>query len=172
MMLEFGSMMAFSYLFYGLMPVLPLVYLVLRWRQGRSGEPSDPQLGLKAVLYYFHAIGLQLCLAAIALALFALMERHTEEMLRMSAGLLIGGGGIMGLQLTLLNGTNTKEFTRARRALTGFNMIISGLLMASGWLAAAMTLVMESSPSEPLKVGLVLAVVYGVAFWRFSTSLR
>ncbi|MFN3201206.1 MAG: hypothetical protein ACE366_22590 [Bradymonadia bacterium] len=172
MFFEYGSMMAFSWLFYCLLPILPLVYLVLRWRQGKPGEPEDTQLGLKVVLYYFGALGLHICLIAVAVALFGLMERHTEEFLRVSAGLLIGGGGIVGVMLYMASNTNTREFPRARRAMSGFSMILCGLALAVGWVMTAMALVIERSPDEMIKVGLVLVLVYGAGFSGFSRALR
>lgn len=163
---------AFSWFFYILLPLAPLVYLILRWRAYREETPADPQLGVKTVLYYFRTLGYHVILVGEFLLLYGLMDEGSRwQLLRLSAAMLLSGGLIYGLHVWfLVKRTNTAAQPYVARLYNGFNMLICGLVGTGALVATLSTALSEELPWEALKISAGLFVVYGSA-WFAQTSL-
>lgn len=165
MMMEmFGGMFALMLLAYSIIPLFPFVYVILRWRQAREGEPGDPQLGMKVALHYFATIGWHVTLVATFILIYSLVvdsSRMQEVFMRMGAGLLLGGVIVYGLHRVLL-GRLTDSATRPNvtRMFKGLNLVLCGLIGMSALIAMCVMITQESVPEEPFKVGGILMLVY------------
>lgn len=165
MMMEmFGGMFVMMMLAYSIIPLFPFVYILLRWRQAREGEPADPQLGLKVALHYFATIGLHVVLIALVAVLYSFLidnSRVSEEMIRIGAGLLIGGGVILGGHQTLLRQlTDSTSRPNVARVFAGLNLVLCGLIGMGALLAASVMICQEHPPEEGFKLVFVLMAVY------------
>lgn len=159
----FGGVVVMMLLVYSLIPLFPFVYVVLRWRQAREGE-ADPQLGLKVALHYFATIGLHVVLMALVAVLYSFLldsSRGSTEMVRVGAGLLIGGGIILGGHQTLLRSlTDSGSRPNVARVFAGLNLVLCGLIGMGALLAGSVMLCQERVPEEGFKLVLVLMAVY------------
>jgi len=165
MMMEmFGGVFVMVLMAYSLIPLFPFVYVLLRWRQAREGEPADPQLGLKVALHYFATIGLHVVLMALVAVLYSFLidsSRASEEMLRVGAGLLIGGGIILGAHQTLLRSlTDSAARPNVARVFAGLNLVLCGLIGMGALLGASVMLCQERTPEGGFKLVFVLMAVY------------
>lgn len=160
----FGGVVMMMLLVYSLLPLFPFVYVVLRWRQGREGETPDPQLGLKVALHYFATIGLHVVLMALVAVLYSFLidsSRGSTELVRMGAGLLIGGGIILGGHQTLLRSfTDSATRPNVARVFAGLNLVLCGLIGMGALLGASVMLCQEDTPEQSFKLVLVLMAVY------------
>lgn len=160
----FGGVMVMMLMTYSLIPLFPFVYVLLRWRQAREGEPADPQLGLKVALHYFSTIGLHVVLIALVAVLYSFLtdsSRASEELIRIGAGLLIGGGIILGGHQTLLRSiTDSATRPNVARVFAGLNLVLCGLIGMGALLAASVMLCQENTPEGGFKLVFVLMAVY------------
>jgi hypothetical protein len=160
----FGGVVVMMLMTYSLIPLFPFVYVLLRWRQAREGEPADPQLGLKVALHYFATIGLHVVLMALVAVLYSFLidsPRASEELIRIGAGLLIGGGIILGGHQTLLRSiTDSATRPNVARVFAGLNLVLCGLIGMGALLAASVMLCQENTPEGGFKLVFVLMAVY------------
>jgi len=169
MMVEmFGGMFLMMLMAYSVVPLFPFVYVLLRWRQAREGVSPDPQLGLRLALYYFATIGLHVMLVGVVTGLYGLVvdgPRESESMMRVGAGLLIGGGIVFGVHRVLIARlTDPATGGNLARAFAGLNVVLCGLIGMGALIAATVMLTQESVPEEGFKVSAVTMVVY-LAAW-------
>ena len=165
MMMEmFGGEVMMMLLVYSLIPLFPFVYVLLRWRQGREGEPADPQLGLKVALHYFATIGLHVVLMALVAVLYSFLIDNSmvsEPMMRAGGGLLIGGGIILGAHVMLIGRlTDSPGRSNVARVFTGLNVVLCGLIGMGALLAGTTMITQEHVPEDGLKIVMVLMAVY------------
>lgn len=165
MMMEmFGGVFMMMLFAYSLIPLFPFVYVLLRWRQAREGEPADPQLGVKVALHYFATLGLHIVLMALVALLysFTVDSSFVQEMLmRTGGGLLIGGGAVYGIHRALLGRvTDTAKRTNVARVFAGLNVVLCGLVGMGALVAASVMLCQENVSEDGLKIALVLMLVY------------
>jgi hypothetical protein len=169
MMMEmFGGAFMLMLLAYSIIPLFPFVYVILRWRQAREGEPPDPQLGLKVALHYFATIGWHVTLIALFIVLYSFVvdsSRTQEVMLRMGAGLLLGGVTVYGLHRVLIaRMTDSAERPNVVRVFRGLNLVLCGLIGMSALIAVCAMITQESVPEEPFKIAGLLMLVYLTAW--------
>lgn len=176
----FSGVFVMMLLAYSLVPLFPFVYVLLRWRQAREGTTPDPRLGLKVALHYFATIGLHVMLAAAVAGIYSLVldePSTSEELLRVAAGLLVGGGIIYGVHRALLGRlTDAVGSGNVARAFAGLNVVLCGLIGMGALIASTVMLAEESIPEDAFKLAGVLMVVYlagwavqGRALIRMST---
>lgn len=172
MMMEmFGGLFVVMLLAYSIIPLFPFVYVLLRWKQGREGEPPDPQLGLKVALHYFATLGLHVLLMAAVAGLYSFLidgDRAAETLLRTAAGLALGGGVVYGVHRALLGRlTDTATRPNVARMFAGLNLVLCGLVGMGALLTITVLLLQEDTPEDPFKLAIVLMVVY-LAGWAAS----
>jgi hypothetical protein len=165
MMMEmFGGVFVMMLFTYSLLPLFPFVYVLLRWRQGREGEPADPQLGLKVALHYFATIGLHVVLIALVAVLYSFLvdsPRVSESMMRAGAGLLIGGGLVLGGHIMMLRRiTDSASRPNVARVFAGLNLVLCGLIGSGALIATSVMLLQEDVPEDGFKIAMVLLAVY------------
>lgn len=151
-------------LVYSLIPLFPFVYVLLRWRQGRDGEPADTQLGLKVALHYFATLGLHLVLMALVAVLYSFLvddSRGSEQMMRAGGGMLLGGGIILGAHIMLIGRlTDSAGRPNVARMFAGLNLVICGLIGMGALVAGTTMIVQENVPEDGFKLVMVLMAVY------------
>lgn len=155
-----------SYLASAVLWFLPVAYLLLRWRSYRENRPSDPQLGLKTVLYYFRSVGYQVMLAGLACAIFGLLVAESrDEMLRVGVALALSGGIIYGSQAwLLLRHTNTAEHPAAAKLFCGFNLALVALVTCIALVALLALIFARHTPLGSIRLCLAVLVVYAPAW--------
>jgi hypothetical protein len=152
-----------TYLIAGVLWFLPVAYLILRWRAYKENQPKDPQLGFKTVLYYFKSLGYQVLLAGAAVLIAGLMlgDEAVEEMLRLGAALVLGGGVVyVSHAVILLRRTNTNAFPGAARLYNGFNMALVALVGMAALIAFFVILFSEAMGRSAVKTVLAVLLVY------------
>jgi hypothetical protein len=164
MMEMFGGMFVMMLFAYSVVPLLPFVYVLLRWRQAREGEPADPQLGLKVALYYFATLGLHVVLIGAVALLYSLMldgPSMSERLMRLGAGLALGGGLVYAIHRVLIARlTDPARRARVARVFAGLNVVVCGLIGMGCLIATAVMLLQESVPEDAFKLTASLLVVY------------
>ncbi len=87
-MIGLGLFPFLTYYLYVIVPLAPLVYLFIKWRDYRNGLASDPWLGAAVILQYFWTLALQLALFGMTLALAGLIKGRNADELNPGLGLL------------------------------------------------------------------------------------
>jgi hypothetical protein len=140
----FASLFAGLFM-YGLLiaPVLLLAlaipYAILRLRDARSDQ-RDPQLGLKAGLYYFYSLGVLLCLNGLTVAVVDLvMDKRPGAVAvvdwftpaqRVGWAMVTSGVCFALLHLAIIKGlTNDTKWPTPRRIFVGWRFAFHGLVV-------------------------------------------
>lgn len=164
MMEMFGGVFMLMLLAYSIIPLFPFVYVLLRWRIAREGEPPDPQLGLKVALHYFATIGWHVALLAAFVLLYSFVvdsSRMGEAFMRMGAGLLLGGLIVHGLHRALIGRmTDSAQRPGVARVFRGLNLVLCGLIGMSALIGLCVMITQEEVPEEPFKIAGLLMLVY------------
>lgn len=168
--MAFESMMfgatSFIWILYAFLWLFPVAYLILRWRAYREQAPKDPHLGIKAALYYFKTLAYHVMLVGTFCLLFgAINEYVRENMMRLGAGLLLGGAIVYGAHAFIIDKrTNTQQFPAVARIYNGFNLVMTGLVAMAAVIATLVMLFAEHTPAMVIRGALVLLLVYGAAW--------
>jgi nitrate reductase gamma subunit len=163
--LAYGSIGFLAPLMYVLLGLVPVVYLVVRWRTYRESGPADPQLGLKVALFHFRTLGYQIALAGLFCLLYIpFNEEARSDMLRIGGPLLISGLLIYGAHRFFLMKTNQAAFPAVGRLYQGFNLVACGLAGSAALVATLMLLAMEDADARAVMGGMVALLVYGGAW--------
>lgn len=169
-MSAFNSMLfgvtSFVWILYAFLWLFPVAYLILRWRAYREQAPEDPHLGLKAALYYFKTLAYHVMLAGTFLLIFGLINEQVRgEMLRLGAGLLLGGAIVYGAHAVIIDKrTNTLQFPAVARIYNGFNLVMTGLVAMAALVGTLVLLFQEHTPALAVRGALALLLVYGAAW--------
>lgn len=157
---------SFIWILYAFLWLFPVAYLILRWRAYREQSPADPHLGLKAALYYFKTLAYHVMLVGTFLLIFGLINEHVRgEMMRMGAGLLLGGAIVYGAHAVIIDKrTNTHQFPAVARIYNGFNLVMTGLVAMAAVVATLVLLFQEYTPAMVIRGALALLLVYGAAW--------
>jgi hypothetical protein len=162
---------SFSFLIvyvYFVVPLAPIVYIFIKWRAYRDNSPPDPQLGMKAVLYYFKTLAYQGVLASLAILLIGLLKNESDA-IKVGLGVFISCGLIYIIHYIIIPKlTNTREFPLTMRIYTGFNLIIVGLVGMISFVITVTSLIGKSL--QEIKLPLAIFVVYAIA-WVVQTLL-
>jgi hypothetical protein len=154
------------WILYTFLWLFPVAYLILRWRAYREQTPADPHLGIKAALYYFKTLAYHVVLVGTFCLIFGLINDHVrEEMMRLGAGLLLGGGLVYGAHAVIIDKrTNTHQFPAVARIYNGFNLVMTGLVAMAAVIGTLVLLFAEHTPTVVIRGALVLLLVYGAAW--------
>lgn len=169
-MSPFSSMLfgatSFIWLLYAFLWLFPVAYLILRWRAYREQAPADPHLGIKAALYYFKTLAYHVILVGTFCLIFGLINDQVRgEMMRMGAGLLLGGAIVYGVHAVIIDKrTNTLQFPAVARIYNGYNLVMTGLVAMGAVIATLVLLFQEFTPPMVVRGALVLLLVYGGAW--------
>jgi hypothetical protein len=145
-----------------LVPALLVIYLVVRWRQERSGVP-DPQLGWKVVLFFFLWNAIQLAVFGLALVIYSLLEEGSEpRRLGLSlvvSGLIIGGAHAFGVLKS-----NHRQFPNVGRMFSGMHLIFFGAIGSAAIIAMTYNLFRVEPDADFGKVAGTGLIVYIVSW--------
>lgn len=162
---------SFSFLIvyiYFVVPLAPIVYIFIKWRSYRDNSPPDPQLGMKAVLYYFKTLAYQGLLVSLAALFYGVLENESN-LINVGLGIFISCGLIYIVHYIIIPKlTNTHEFPLMARIYTGFNLIIVGLVGMISFVITVTMLIDKGLKKAELPLGVF--VVYAIA-WVVQTIL-
>jgi hypothetical protein len=163
--LLFGAT-SFIWILYAFLWLFPVAYLILRWRAYREQAPNDPHLGMKTALYYFKTLAYHVVLVGAFLLIFGLINDHIRErMMRMGAGLLLGGAIVYGAHAFIIDKrTNTLQFPAVARLYNGFNLVMTGLVAMTAVIVTLVMVFAEHTPAIAIRGALALLLVYGGAW--------
>lgn len=163
-----GSFSFLIFYVYFLVPLAPVVYIFIKWRYYRDNSPPDPQLGMKAVLYYFKTLAYQGLLVSLAALFYGVLENE-NNLINVGSGIFISCGLIYIIHYIIIPKlTNTHEFPLTARIYTGFNLIIVGLVGMISFVVTATILIDKGLKKAELP--LAVFVVYAIA-WVVQTIL-
>src|SRR5262245_12477694 len=168
-----GPVMAIYVVFVFL--VVPLVlYLIARWRDGKSPAP-DPQLGLKLALSFFAFIGFHAVLAGGTLLIYTIINsagsNAKSDGYRFAFGLLLPGALVFAGHTFLLTKTNQVFYTGIRRLMLGFNLVFTGIIGFVALIGAFEALFARESTNGVGKMFGAMLVVYGGAWMGLGIML-
>jgi hypothetical protein len=134
----FAGFAAIYLVFLLLVPLsLAVPYVVLRMRDARSERP-DPQLGLKAAMYFFFSLGIMLFLSGLTTLVVDLLVDEGRmpgggltEAQRISFAFMVAGLIFTLLHLGLVKSMTNDRNPAARRMFMGWRMAIHGLVILS-----------------------------------------
>jgi hypothetical protein len=162
---------SFSFLIvyvYFVVPLAPIVYIFIKWRSYRDNSPPDPQLGMKAVLYYFKTLSYQGVLASLAILFYGVLGNESDA-IKVGLGIFISCGLIYIIHYIIIPKlTNTREFPLTMRIYTGFNLIIVGLVGMTSFVITITSLIDKGL--KEARLPLAVFVVYAIA-WVVQTLL-
>lgn len=114
-----------------LMLVPAVLYLVIRWRAQRDGS-GDNQVGVKFALHYFIVMAVQIALMGGTLLIYTVISTGGSEMksvmYRVAFGLLVPAAIVLVTHMAIMKRTNDDQYPSVRRVMTGYNLLITGLL--------------------------------------------
>jgi hypothetical protein len=112
-------------------------YAVLRIRDIRSERP-DPQIGMKAAMYFFFSIGIMLFLTGLTVLVVDLIvspdrrgQTGLTENQRTSLALMVSGVLFAIIHLVLVKAATNDRNPAARRIFAGWRMAIHGMTVIS-----------------------------------------
>jgi hypothetical protein len=163
-----GSLSFLFLYLYLIIPLAPIVYIFIKWRSYRDGDPPDPRLGMKVVLYYFKTLSYHVVLVSLVVLFYNLLESRGGS-INVGLGLLVSGGVIYGVHRFLIHKfTDTLEYPLTARIYTAFNVIITGLVAMVAFIIT-MTVLFDKGFSK-IELPLVCFIVYTIA-WVFQIIL-
>ncbi len=142
------KLIGFVLLFLLVAPLFPFIYVVARWRSQGAHEPGA---GTFAALLYFRTAGILLALAGAANLTYGWFSTtpQTEELTRLSWGMLTGSVAFLVLNLLLLRRFGPHpELATARRVFAGFLMVMAGLVAFTTLVIFCITL-FQKTKSDP-----------------------
>ncbi|NIM16871.1 MAG: hypothetical protein GTO45_33215 [Candidatus Aminicenantes bacterium] len=163
-----GSLSFLVFYVYFIIPLAPIVYMFIKWRSYRDGDPPDSRLGMKVVLYYFKTLAYHVLLVSLAILFYNLLEKRSGS-INVGLGLLVSGGVIYVVHSFLIHKfTNTLEYPLTARIYTAFNVIILGLVSMIAFIIT-ITMLFEEGFSK-IELPLVCFIIYTIA-WAFQITL-
>jgi hypothetical protein len=155
----------FSYL-YMVLPLAPLVYLFIKWRAYRDGNPADPWLGAAVLLHYFWTLALHLALFGLSFALAGLLKSPSAEELKPGLGLLSAGViALLAASFALSRLPRSPLRPQAWRIFNALNLLVCGLVALVALCATAIMIFADKIAD--LRLPLVALVVFGAAWCWF-----
>lgn len=163
-----GSFSFLIFYVYFVVPLAPIVYIFIKWRSYRDNSPPDPQLGMKAVLYYFKTLAYHAVIASLAILFYGVL-RNESNAIEVGLGIFISCGLIYIVHYIIIPRlTNTREFPLTARIYTGFNLIIVGLVGMISFVIIVTLLIDKGLKKGELP--LAIFIVYAIA-WVVQTLL-
>jgi hypothetical protein len=172
---ETKKLIGFVLLFLLVAPLFPFIYVVARWRSQGAHEPGA---GTFAALLYFRTAGILLALAGAANLTYGFFSTtpQTEELTRLSWGMLAGSVAFLAVNLLLLLRFGPHpELATARRVFTGFLMVMAGLVAFTTLVIFCITLFQKTKTDPQAAIRADDLKLYGawtgyyLAAYLFST---
>jgi hypothetical protein len=169
-MIGMGIFPFLFYYLYAVVPLAPLVYLFIKWRAYRDGQPNDPWLGAAVLLHYFWTLSLHLALFGLCLSLAGLIKGPSAEELKPGLGLLSAGViALLAAAFALGRVPRSPLRPQAWRVFNALNLLLCGLVALVALAAAAVMLVDGKWADASLP--LVALVIFGAAWSWFLRLL-
>lgn len=170
------------FLFFAL-PGLAVAYAVLKLQDARA-EQHDPEIGIKAALYFIYSLSILVILTGInVLVVDALQDRPNlgpnrnveglTEGQRVGCGLIVAGLALGLLHLILIKAaTNDSRWPATRRVFVGWRFAIHGLIVLATFTALVILLFQRDVRWETIKDFLATLVVWGPSWLIHLVLLR
>jgi hypothetical protein len=161
---------------------LAIPYAILRIRDGSKPE-QDPQLGLKAALYFSHSLGILLLLTGLTIYSVDLsvhqfgsrsmgqakgvMDHLKEfnELHRTACALMLSGFVISFIHLTMILGfTNTFKWPEAGRVFVGWRFAIHSVVVMSV-ITTLMVILFQKNPNSDAMASLAGILIVWMPSW-------
>lgn len=150
-----------------------LLYIVARWRDNREPTP-DPHLGIKFALGFFKWQGYQLSIGGAGLLLYSITTKMPGEMREMlyrpAFGLLLPGLLVFGVAAWALTRTNNMERPIVSRVLSGYNLLLTGIIAFALLVFAFQTLFAKGESGDAGRAIWSFTFVY-VSAWIAQTAM-
>jgi hypothetical protein len=150
-------------------PGLVVIYLIVRWRQERSGV-SDPQLGWKVVMYFFLWNAIQLAVLGLALIVYSFLD-DVDGARRTGLALILSGAIIGGAHAAGVLTSNHRAFPNVGRMFSGLHLVIFGIVGSVAIVVMTVNVLQVESNTEIGKIAGTGLVVYVVA-WAVCALLH
>jgi hypothetical protein len=162
-----GLLFIYASLFPFLLLGLAIPYAILKARDGRL-EDHDPEIGLKAVLYFLFSLAILLVLLGLTIIVIdALVDRggwagrEFSTAQRTGAGLVLSGFAIAVFHVVLIFGfTNDRRYPDTRRMFVGWRFAIHGLVTLTAFTMLVVQVFQKDVDFESLKPTLGTLLVW------------
>jgi hypothetical protein len=158
-------------------------YALLRMQDARYDD-HDPQIGLKAVLYFTFSLGVLIFLTGVNVLVYDLIREHSNmgfgrgaagwrpEQRNGTALVVVGLAVCLGHLVLILAYTNDLSRPGTRRMFIGYRLAILAVTNLAAFTALIVTLFQENVKFEDLKFPLSVLAVWGVAWLVHLLLLR
>ena len=156
-------------------------YALLRMQDARN-ETNDPQLGLKAVLYFTFSLGVLLFLTGLNILLYDFIRERpaggfgrsmwNQDQRNGAALVVVGIAVCLGHLVLILAYTNDLSRPGTRRMFVGYRLAILAVVSLAAFTMLIVTLFQENVKYEDLKLSFSMLVVWGVAWVVHLLLLR
>jgi hypothetical protein len=182
--LQFASLSVtiMFFVFFSL-PGLGIAYAVLKLQDARA-EQHDPEIGIKAALYFIYSLSILVVLTGINILVVDALEdrpnlgpnRNVEgltEGQRIGCGLIVAGLALGLLHLILIKAaTNDSRWPAARRVFVGWRFAIHGVIVLTTFTVLVVLLFQRDVRWEQIKNVLATLVVWGPSWLIHLVLLR
>jgi hypothetical protein len=160
-------------------------YALLRLQDSRE-ENHDPQVGLKAVLYFVFSLGVLILLTGLNILLYDFIQDHNpggfgrpaattsfRPAQRYGVALVVVGIAVcLGHLLLILAYTNDLRRPGTRRMFVGYRLAILAVVTLGAFTMLVVMLFQENIKLEDLKLPFSVLAVWGVAWLIHLLLLR
>jgi hypothetical protein len=162
---------------------LAIPYAILRLQDARA-EQHDPEIGIKAALYFIFSLSILVVLTGInVLVIDALEDRpnvgrnRPDDGLtngqRLGCGLVVAGLALGLLHLVLIKAaTNDRKWPATRRVFVGWRFAIHGVIVLATFTTLIVLLFQRDVRWETIKNVLATLVVWGPSWLIHLVLLR
>jgi hypothetical protein len=167
---------------------LALPYIVLRLRD-QQGLERDPQVGLKAALYFFFSLGILLVLSGLTVIAVDMVQDKAQPRLpgaplfqppeetmnparRTGWAMMVAGAFIVMVHFVLIKSTtNDKTWPAARRVFVGWRFGIHGILVVAVFTAWLIVLFQKDYGPKDVRKNLLAILAVWFPSWLIHLIL-
>lgn len=156
---------------------LAIPYIVL-WMRDQKNVEHDPQIGIKASLYYFFSISILLIEAGLTvIAVDMIVETRPARTgltvaQRTGAALLVAGALGTLSHLMLIKGlTNDSRWPATRRLFVGWRFAVNGLVVVTTFTALIVAIFQKDTSDGEIVRSLIAILLIWLPGWGFHLIL-
>jgi hypothetical protein len=149
----------FPVLSYFLISIVPVIFILVKWRMDHDMKVKDPQVGLKVLLYYFKTLSLQVLLVSAVLTIIAIIKNILADMYAFPLSFFIVGAVIYAAHLILIIlFTNRSGFPTVARYFAAYTTFTVGIVSMASAIMSIIFLIQKNY--EPLDISIAVCLVY------------
>jgi hypothetical protein len=151
---------------------LAIPYAILRYRDSRSERP-DPQLGIKAALYFFFSLGIVLFLEGLTIIVVDLLLETRQQPpgqgltpnQRSGLGMIVAGLVVTLLHLVLVKTMTDDRAVATRRIFAGARLALHGMIVVIAFTALLVIVFQKDFGPKEVRKALFGVLLVWIPSW-------